>query len=81
MSISWQYGELSPARYPFREEKEEEKKKAAKRSRASKKQDVVREAAELPAKIMKDSKEIRYQKDAEWRKKKWKRKRNETKRS
>ena len=69
MSISWKYGDLSPARYPFREEKEE-KKKPSKRSRASQKHDVVREAAEPPAKIMKDAKEIRRQKDAERRKKK-----------
>ena len=70
MSISWKYGDLSPARYPFREEKEEKKKKPSKRSRASQKHDVVREAAEPPAKIMKDAKEIRRQKDAERRKKK-----------
>lgn len=81
MSISWKYGDLSPARYPFREEKEEKKKKPSKRSRASQKHDVVREAAESPAKIMKDAKEIRRQKDAEWRKKKREEKRNETKRS
>ena len=62
MSISWKYGDLSPARYPFREEKEEKKKKPAKRSRASQKHDVIREAAEPPAKIMKDTKEIRRQK-------------------
>ena len=71
MSISWKYGDLSPARYPSREEKEEKKKKKpSKRSRASQKHDVVREAAEPPAKIMKDAKEIRRQKDAERRKKK-----------
>ena len=71
MSISWKYGDLSPARYPFRKEKEEKKKKEpAKRSRASQKHDVVREAAEPPAKIMKDTKEILRQKDAERRKKK-----------
>ena len=65
MSISWQYGELSPARYLFREEKEgEEKKRPAKHSRASKKQDIVRKAAEPPAKSMKDAKEICCQKDA-----------------
>ena len=58
MSISWKYGDLSPARYPFREDKEEKKKKPAKRSHASQKHDVVHEAAEPPAKITKDAKEI-----------------------
>ena len=70
MSISWKYGDLLPARNSFRGEKEEKKKKPAKRSRASKKHDVVHKAAEPPAKIMKDAKEIRRQKDAERRKKK-----------
>ena len=69
MSISWKYGDLSPARYPFQEEKEE-KKKPVKHSRASKKHDVLHEAAEPPAKIMKDAKEIRRQKDEEQHKKK-----------
>ena len=69
MSISWKYGDLSPACYPFREEKEE-KKKPVKHSRASQKHNVVRKAAERPAKIIKDAKEIRHQKDAERRKKK-----------
>ena len=47
MSITWQYGDLAPARHPFQEEMEKKKKKPAKRSRVSKKQDVVRKAAEL----------------------------------
>ena len=64
MSTSWEYGDLSPARYLF-----EKKKKPAKCSHASKKQDVIHGVAEPPTKIMKDAKEI-CQEDAEQCKKK-----------
>ncbi|XP_068707689.1 uncharacterized protein [Montipora foliosa] len=70
MSTSWQYGDVSPARYPFREEEEEEEeeedKKAPVKQKRKENQDVAREAAEPPVKIYKEAR----QKAAEKRKEK-----------
>ena len=63
MSTSWQYGDVSPARYLFREE---DKKKAPVRRMRKENQDVIREAAEQPVKIYKEA----PQKAAEKRKEK-----------
>ena len=68
MSTSWQYGDVSPARYPFQEEEEEEEedKKAPVKRKRKENQEVAHEAAEPPVKIYKEAR----QKAAEKRKEK-----------